>query len=427
LVKEFYFLAKFQMVVPGTEAATGGIIIPSGIQSHTLTRRPLTQINLQRRLLDPQIYLSHLQPDRCRAACAKLASYPWFLADGVAAFDSGQQKQSQWRAATEATIVQHWRGTPQTEDEILQCVDLCIEFQRNIGVEAIILPSPLTNNHASDYSRETQWLDIGAERSQALAPSLPALASIAISDTCLRGFSPSTNTLIDIILDQVTARTPGGAYIVLEQANEATYNCTSENTVGAVLRLVHGLKAGGLDRVVVAYAGTAGLLTLAAGADAFASGWYRGERRLRLTDLEQTEGRAMPAYYSHPAATEFHLASDLARVRDAVMLNLVRDETDDSQQLLTALDNGLTPQQVPAWQATQGNVTAARSHYAKAMIRETAIMANRSPDEQIAYAQSWLQNATQAATALYQIGGFNQRTELDHQRAWRDAFAAVFS
>src|SRR5258706_8332624 len=96
------------------------------------------------------------------------------------------------------------------------------------------------------------------------------------------------NTLIDIILDQVTARAPDGAYVVLEQANEITYNCTSANTIGALLRLVRGLKDGGLRRVIVSYAGTAGLLTLIAGADAWATGWYRSERRLRLTDIEQT-------------------------------------------------------------------------------------------------------------------------------------------
>jgi hypothetical protein len=425
VVKDFYFLAKFKMAVPGTDQATGGIIIPSGIASHTLTRRALTQPNLQRRLLDPQVYLSHLQPDRCRAACAILASYPWFLPEGIAAFDSGQQKQSEWRAATEATIVQHWRGTPQTANEIRESVDLCIAFQRDLGVEALILPSPLTNNHASDYSREAQWLEIGVERSEELAPDLPVLASIAISDTCLRGFAPQDNSLIDIVLDQVTARAPWGAYVVIEQANETTYNCTSENTVGALLRLVQGLKAGGLERVVVAYAGTAGLMTLAAGADAWATGWYRSERRLRLADFEQTEGRAMPAYYAQPAATEFHLANDLTRVRDAGMLDLVRDYTDESQQLLTALDNGLTPDDVPAWRPTQGNITAAYSHYVKAMIRETATISGLASADQVTYTREWLHAATAAASGLYQIGSFNPRTELNHQRAWRDAFAAV--
>jgi len=96
--------------------------------------------------------------------------------------------------------------------------------------------------------------------------------------------------------------------VVLEQANETTYYCTAENTVGALMRLAYGLKAGGLSRVILCYAGVAGLLTLLMGADGWATGWYRGERRLKLADIERSEGRAMPAYYSHAAATEFHLA-----------------------------------------------------------------------------------------------------------------------
>ncbi|MEQ1870678.1 MAG: hypothetical protein ABL961_11700 [Vicinamibacterales bacterium] len=342
------------------------------------------------------------------------------------AYDSGLHTQAAWKAATERTIIQHWRGTPTTLLDIEQSVERAVTFQRDLGCEAIILPSPLTNDHASDYARESEWLEVGAERCAAIAPGLPALATIAISDTCLRGFAPQENTLIDIILDQVTARAPDGAYIVLEQANEVTYNCTSANTVGALLRLVQGLKAGGLRRVIVSYAGTAGLLALIAGADAWATGWYRGERRLRLSDIEQSEGRAMPAYYSHPAATEFHLANDLSRVRDAGMLTLIRDETAHSANLLAALDAGRVPHDVAQWQPRPSNVTAARAHFATAMIRETALIGGLDEADQIAYGSSWLGGARNAATALYQIGGFNQRTELDHQRAWREAFAGVF-
>src|SRR5438093_1067070 len=57
LVKEFYYLAKYQMTVPGSDGAAGAIIIPSGLPSHTLTRRDLNR-RLGRRLLDPQMYLS---------------------------------------------------------------------------------------------------------------------------------------------------------------------------------------------------------------------------------------------------------------------------------------------------------------------------------------------------------------------------------
>jgi hypothetical protein len=423
VVKDFYYLAKYQMTVPGAEGAAGAVIIPSGLPSHTLIRRDLDRL-LGRRLLDPQVYLSDLQPDRCRNTCTCLASYSWFLADNVPAFDSGQQTQAEWRRAVQNDITAIWRRTPTTAADIRRAVDECISFQVRIGVEAIILPSPLTRDHASDYAREAEWLEIGCERAAALAAGTPAFATIAISDTCLRGFRPRENTLIDIILDQVTARARAGAYVVLEQANETTYNCTSSNTVGSLLRLVSGLKAGGLERVIVCYAGTAGLLALAVGADAWAAGWYRSERRLKPADIEQSEGRAMPAYYSQPAATEFHLVDDLTRVRDAGLFPRIADETVHSAELLRALRAGRSPNDVAPWQPRQSNVTAARAHYVTAMIRETQHIGGlRDPAQQIAYGTDWLQGATEIAAALYQIGEFNQRTELDHQRAWREAFA----
>jgi hypothetical protein len=423
VVKDFYYLARYQMTVPGTAGASGAIVMPSGVASHTLTRRSLVAI--PRRLLDPQVYLADLQPDRCRKTCTLLASYPWFLADNIATYNSGQQKQKDWREQTEAAIVANWQGVPTGTTNIRRSVDHCIAFQRALGVEAIILPSPLTRDHATDYSREVEWLEIGAERSAQLAPGIPALATIAISDTCLRGFKPSQNGLIDLILDQVSARSRAGAYLVLEQANETTYHCTSANTVGALLRLVDGLKAGGLSRVIVCYAGTAGLLTLAAGADGWATGWYRGERRLRLADIEQSEGRAMPAYYSHPTATEFHLANDLTRVRDAGMLGRVADETEHSRELLRALREGHTPQDVAPWQPRQSNVSAARAHFATAMIRETQRIGQLDDVGRANYALRWLDEANQIVGALYQIGEFHDRTELDHQRGWLEAFQGL--
>jgi hypothetical protein len=339
-------------------------------------------------------------------------------------YDSGAQKQSEWRDDAASRIASVWRGLPATSAEITTAVRRCVEFQKAIGVEGVILPSPLTRDHSTDYSREVEWLETGLQQAHDLCPDLPAYASIALSDTCLRGFSPNSNTLIDLILDQVTARASDGAYIVLEQANESTYNITSANTVGAILRLVRGLKAGGLKRVIVSYVGTAGLLTLVAGADAWATGWYRGERRLRLSDIEQSEGRAMPAYYSHPAATEFHLAQDLTSVRDAGLLSTIADATSHSHALLVALNQGRTPADVGPWRPTQSNVTAARSHYATAMIRETRTIAALENDV-LDYGRAWLDGAVARAQQLYQLGDFNPRTELDHQRAWRDALSVL--
>ena len=422
-MKSFYFVARWQLNVPGVEQSAGGIIMPAGIASHTLTRRQLGKSALQHRLFDPQVYLGDLPPMRCRKACGNLSSYDWFKAVGAKPYDSSKEKQKDYNAQVRATIGDTWRQLPTDETGIQQIVDQCIEFQRHIGCETLILPSPLTRLQASDYSREILWLEIGLARARKLAPGMRALATIAISDTCLKGFATDDNDLLEVILDQVTARATDGAYLVLEQANESTYYCSSSTTIQSMLRLVRGLKDGGLKQVIVAYAGVAGILALLVGADGWATGWYRGERRCKLNDFEDNEGRARATYYSHPLASEIQVTDDLVRIYRAGFFDELEDQTAASADLIARLRaEGKVPLN---WVGAK--ITAARSHFAHAMIRETAAIASLGEKEQHAYGRAWLDKAQATAAKLTQLGGLNDRTEIDHQRAWRDAFKAEVS
>ena len=94
------------------------------------------------------------------------------------------------------------------------------------------------------------------------------------------------------------------------------------------------------------------------------------------------------------------------------MLNLVRDETPESAPLLAAMDAGRTPQDVAPWQPRQSNVVASRSHYATAMIRETARLGALDSAAQVAYGRDWIRTARDTAAVLYQIGGFNPPSDL---------------
>lgn len=361
--KEFYAPARFRMDIPaGLIGVDGGLIFPAGIPVHTLQRRDLSKKypHLQRRLLDPQLYLAGLTAATSRRACVNLASYGWFLTSGLTPYESAKQAQAEWSRNAKAKIANAWKGTtPSTDVELATSILNCVQVQSVIGCECIILPSPLTTDQATDYAVEIGWLDQGLKIASQNASNLKRLATIALSDTCLRGFDPWSNQLLDVIIDQVTARMPDGAYIVIEQANEQGYYCAHSNTVGSLLRLVYGLKQGGLAHVVVALSGMTGLLALAAGADAWSAGWYRGERRLRLTDLEDQEGRAVPSYYAHPLASEIHLQNDLDRLNRAGLLAGIADETPASRGLLRALRAGRSVNSVPEWLHRQSNVAAA--------------------------------------------------------------------
>lgn len=419
------------MAIPsGIGSISGGLILPAGIPAPTLVRRDLSKRypHLKRRLLDPQLYLSALPSVTCRSACVNLASYGWFLTDGIKPFESAKQEQAEWKREAKAKIYKSWKGTLPTADaDISGVIEKCVGLQASLGCEAVILPSPLTTEFGSDYSVELSWLDRGMAIASKLAPATPRLATIALSDTCLRGIEPWKNDILTIILDQVTARAPDGAYLVIEQSNENGYYCAHPNTIGSLLRLVYELKQTGVQRIVLGLTGIAGLLGLAVGADTWAAGWYRGERRVRLADFDDQMGMAVPTYYSHKLAGEIHLENDLDRLNMRGLVTVLEDLTPASNGLLRALRAGRKVATVPEWQYRRSNVAAASEHFFTVAGRETEQLSSKTPKECLRYALDWLTGAEKLASDLYAVGGFATRTELNHQASWLQAYQKFLS
>lgn len=417
---EFFAIAKWQMKVdvPGVD---GAIILPSGIPLPTLVRRDLDKHeHMARLLLDPQLYLAGLDVAKAAKSCANLASYGWF--DGTTpAYDSAEQKQAEWRASAEDSVRESWTGRVATESEAIEdCVRTCIEVQRQLACEALILPSPLLAT-SEDLTQHLAWLDAGLELAARVSPGAKRVATIAVSDTFVRGVDPWSSRFLDTLLDQVTARAPDGAYIVIEQASHDQMFESNQNVLGTLMRLVRDLRIGGVERVVVPLAGVAGLLAAAVGAEVWGTGWYRGERRVRLPDFEDTDDQktALPTYYSHPLAGEIHLKADLDTIVAAKQLELVADTTTASADLLRALRSGRFVAEVPEWAATRSNVGAAKSHFVHALVRETQALRGLNLDQRLDAAKRWLDAAIVVAAKVASLGEFHQRTTLSHQRSWR--------
>jgi hypothetical protein len=178
---------------------------------------------------------------------------------------------------------------------------------------------------------------------------------------------------------------------------------------------------------VVPFAGAAGLLAAAVGAETWSTGWYRGQRRLRLSDFEDSDEirLAAPTFYSHPLAGEVHLKTDLDTIVSANLLDRVADNTEASEGLLRALRQQQVVASVPDWAARPGNVSAAREHFARALLRETAALRGVEPAKRTDAAKTWLDGAIAIAAAISAKGEFNNRTTLGHQRAWRQALEQV--
>src|SRR5688572_14509315 len=254
-MSEFYVAIRYR--VPPAEAcgdAVGGVIFPAGVALHTLQRRDFDDEHphLQRRLLDPQLYLSGLDASACVKSCVNLASYGWFNVDGLAEYDSALMTQGEWKKRAERQVARGWTGRlPRAAGTIHATVRRCIETQRGLGCEAVILPAPLLSDPASDYSSELAWIDAGLQVQSEVDADAPYYVTVAISDSCLRGVDRWASQQLDLVLDQVTARRPRGVYLVIEQANEDGYYISHPNTIGALLRLVRGFKSAGVDRVFV--------------------------------------------------------------------------------------------------------------------------------------------------------------------------------
>lgn len=421
-MSEFWASARWKMALPeNVTGVAGGIVVPSGVGRPALTRRDLVKSypHLARRLFDPQLYLSTLPAVVARKTCANLASYGWFpLTSPLPVFDSGEIKQADWNKNLRSNIGSLWTGQYPTGNQLDASLALAISFQMGLGVDALILPAPLTTNPFSDFAVESDWLRRGLAWAERLESALPRYVTIALSDRAIRGEDPNTHDLLEIILDQVTAHEASGVYLVLEQANEDGYYITHPNTVGALLRLTSGFASLGIP-VFANFVGTAGLLLLAAGARAWSTGWYRSERRLRLADFEDSEGRSTPTYYTEKLASEIHLQYDLDRIVDAGLLPRIEDRTTVSEGLLRALYSGQRVSAVPQWAHGIQNIAAATEHFLLAMIRDTAVVAGL-PDAsaRLEYLTRQLERASALARELFQLGNLNPRTSTAHQESW---------
>ena len=169
------------------------------------------------------------------------------------------------------------RSVPNDPITIDQAVQDCIDFQIRKGFQAIILPSPLTVDPSTNYDTELYWLDSGLSHVKKHDLQLPIFATIALSDICVHYTDPLSNMLLDLISDVVSARGVDGVYIVLEQGSEPleTRHCSSSRALRSLLHLTHIFSQETNTRVAVNFLGQFGLACDAAGADIWASGWYK--------------------------------------------------------------------------------------------------------------------------------------------------------
>jgi len=418
----------YTFTLPQTVQPSGSILQASGLTMESLIRRKLKSQypHMKKYLLfDPQLYLSGLDATQSPGHCTKLATYPWFEIPGITKYDSDLQKQSDWKKELEKHITTIWtRKPPNDTSKVLNAVQYCIDFQRRLECDAIILPSPLTFDPATDYSNELMWLDLALDYIKSnKIDDIPIYATVALSDICVRYAEPLSNLLLQMILDAVSARDINGVYLVIEQSSEpaGTRHFSNTRSLESALHLTHIFTHDcGID-VGVNYFGFYGLALEAAGAKFWSSGWYKSLYRLRLAD-KLAGGRAYPSYWSSVAAVDVHLQNDFDTLQNKGMIDSIATYTSASEGLLKAAKQNIPVSMVPAWEYRHSNVTATQEHYLLSAVQAEATHTNYVGKNRLDYVENWLIKANDQAQKIATVLGPMSFTKTDYIRAWLDAF-----
>lgn len=379
--------------------------------------------HLQRRIFDPQLYLSRLDAHRAGGSAAKLATYPWFGVADVPEYNSDHQTLAEYKAETAPHLLTNWRQRPVDDlREVRQAAKSAIEFQMRLGCEIVILPVPMIDSLQDFFAHAAEWIDEGIEACKELRVNIPIYATVAISDTLLRGTTATREALVGTITGHISTRVElGGAYIVVEQSSEDSYCCQSYDTCEAILLLIDDIVRGAGKRVFINYAGSFGPVAIAAGAWAFASGYFRSQRRLKLADFDEVEGRAFPRYFSLPLMGDVSPDAELDQLAAAGRFKLVRTATEAAHPLNTTLDSGGRTEEVPTWAYSQSNLSGAIPHYSEVMNGFALHLDNQTSSERAEFVHKVLRRSVDIAAMLRSESPRLRKADLTHQQVWLNA------
>ena len=427
-----YINQGYQFTKSDITDAEGGVILGIAMPMHQLLRRKIDDRYplLQKRFFDPQLYLSGLEVHTSKKHCVTLSSYPWFDVDGTDEYDSSQMTQKAWKVDATESIASRWKGAPPQQPSVIDdAVRDAVALQVHLECEGIIIPSPLTQDPNTDYEQETLWLEAGIKHGRALGNGRPVYATVAIQDLCLLFIDPASSTLLEIIADTIVSRGYDGAYLVVEQSSEAqdTKHCERTRTLESVLHLVHVLSEYAGLRVFVNFMGAFGLACVAAGAENWATGWYKSMYRLRLADKIGSSDKfaqSLPSYWSEALAADIHLKQDFDKLAGSGMLAPLETATLASSGLLRAARAGAPVASVPDWAWTQSNVSAAKDHFRLAVADFDQRIQTLSLADKRDAVQKWLDDASAAAARVSTALGPSMMTKLGHISGWASAFTA---
>lgn len=375
------------------ERVDGVVINASGVHKAQAERRNLTS-EPDVLLFDPQLYLAGLDSSICNKTCARLSTYPWFGGSEIE-FDSEVQTQKEWFEQHKGKMV--WPFIlPTTSQEIKECIRECFEFQKKIGVTHLIIPTPIIEDLEDEFAVQLQWIDTALTLKDEYDYRM--LATVAFTENVVLHQEPLDNKVVQSIIDNLSAREElDGTYVLPIQTGNNSIRITQKRVASTLLHISHILGHQNSKIVFVNFADSFGYACLAVGASGFVSGYTNKTRRMNFNDfIEENGGGAYPRFYSHKLLLELLTERDLSKIQAARLLRLIKnDSTDSGEDLLSALNEGLTANDVPNWRESLNNVTTATIHKIERLVKATRELAEEDADIQARFDHvlEWLQTA----------------------------------
>jgi hypothetical protein len=419
----YFFNARLRFKIrPTATTIPGSIIAASSISAVDLERRKFGNYgHFKKKLLDPQLYVATVDPALDPDIVARLAAYPWFHGEDVPKYKSGEHgTRTAWKKKHKGSLVSKWtRTVPTTPDAIRKAARAAVEFQLKLGCDGILLAVPLTTIADQTLQAELDWIEAGIQACADLKVQCPVYATVALSEAVLH-VPALKNPLVHALSNYVASRAElAGAYIVLEQTEPSSYFWNSKDPLMALLVLVDDLVRGAGKKVIVNYVGTFGLVANAVGAEIWSTGYYLMQRRFSLKGMT---GIARPRYHSLALAGDIGVKEDLARIRNAGLLDKLMTPTSADAVLRTALANGKDPGSVPEWKYSPNNSSAAQEHYLQIVSETGAKLDTMSPAQRQDWVRKWLIEAVKLVDVIEQKELVGMATDTSHQKVWLDVF-----
>lgn len=400
-----------------SELSIPGVIFSSAQLDKPSVERRVTLIT-SLRLFDPQLYFPLSLKNSCKKTFTRLSTYPWFNPN-YDEFESNTMKLTEF--VKQLSTKQSYENVfyPINDLDLKKRIQECIEFQQSMNCSHIIIPTPLIIDTEDAFCEQLKWINASIEFIKNI--SKPVLISVAFSQTVLTQRDFEENSLLSLILDNLSSFNEfSGYYITFETTT--SQQITDVNIIKTILEFSYVLGELYNKEVILNYTDLAGLLGLCVGAKAFGSGYFNKEKYLNYEDFIDKEGFgiSLPFFFSYSLIGDFLSNKDLSKLRDKNLLHFIEEDiTKFSTNLYDTLIKNQDVQMLTEWKESRNNVTAAKLHRYELLSQVSSKISSLPLKDRLNLTQKWLLNADMKTSYLLNIiKAKNLTQDFSHIKIW---------